>query len=272
MADQDIESRKITPTVQNPGASDSPVPPSLMQKVWNFFTSDPSGMGLVDLPPAIAVTPATVPIFKAAMENAPKITGNPLVDKMIAWMSTRYPRFTGQVPIKEAVPVASPGMSGHFVFDPATGVETLPANVYGQWSVNAPAQRAISGVRGQVTVNPLMIAATKGNIDDTIGETINTAAHELTHARQGTRYANALKVGNANMWPELQGVSGLENMAGTPYENRIVEKFANQGGATAKASWMKYRALLESIGEQSPNIPMMDVLVDMYRRGVAIPK
>jgi hypothetical protein len=152
MPDNSLESHRLPISirgVEQSGqvAAQEPLEQPLWYRALRSFYSD-TGNALPG--PAIAVSPESVSVFTKAMQEAPAITNNALINKAAAFLTTRYPRFASQVPVvaSEANQLA-PKVRGLF-----TGSSGEP----------------------YVMVNPQRATS--------IPEIIQTLAHEMLHARQ----------------------------------------------------------------------------------------
>lgn len=193
--------------------------PGTVQGLYNAMASDPGNYVLA--PPMIAVSEATVPLFQKAVEAAETgltRTGHPLVDKALAWLETRTPRFANQVPVYAATESQLP-MKTLGAFTPAGKpyVRLSPAAIE-WWAKNWAMSR------------------------DPLASAIQTLAHEMTHARQFT------KMGLPKMMEEVH--------AGVPYEERQIEKAARRAGATAYESYQKYLEYLNNLSGAASSSPV----------------
>jgi len=161
-------------------------------KTLKWLVKDPSVA--LPSPAMIALTPETLPLFTKALEEAKNVTGNPLIDQGLAFLQTRYPRFASRADVM---------------------ARKLPRNVRGNFYGGG------ENPFGQITINPERNPA--------LQDTIETLAHEMTHARQFTK-------GGAEYLTR-------EEAAGIPYLERQIEKLARQGGNRGASNYYKYLEL-----------------------------
>ena len=69
--------------------------PGILERMFKYFAG-PSNY--VIAPAGIALNEKTVPTFLENIVKAPSISGDRYVDQAIAFLKTRYPRYTSQVP------------------------------------------------------------------------------------------------------------------------------------------------------------------------------
>lgn len=148
---EDFDNRRLTQYPRNPN-------PGIGERIYNYFASDPGSalpsLGEITAPAAIALNETTLPIFRKAIKEASEKYGrNDVIQQIVAFLKTRYPRFTSQVPIRQATQemLNEPNFMGAY-------------------------ERPIIGTPGResIYINP----------NQTAEEMTNTIAHELTHARQ----------------------------------------------------------------------------------------
>jgi|SRR5215471_19613679 len=180
----------------------------------------------------VAVLPETVPRFTKALEEAESglsRTGDPLIDKAVAWLETRYPRFTagghpsipkyaGQLS-PNTFGMYSPSRGGYVRLNPEAIARSAAAAEWGRRQAGLP--EAPSSWTEAATGVPPSAAET-----DPLARAIETLAHEMTHARQFA------KMGREGLFKEIY--------AGVPYEEREIERSARAAGTTAMESYMKY--------------------------------
>jgi len=199
--------------------------PAALQALLGPFTHpDPNVLQ------GIAVLPETVPKFTRALEEAESgltRTGDPLIDRAVAWLETRYPRFTAggrpSLP-KYAATEGQLGQSTLGKFTPTSrgGYVHLNPEAIGRYAREGESWRTAS----QREAPPSWTEApTSVPENDPLARAIQTLAHEMTHARQF-----------AKMGPGMS----KEALAGVPYEEREIERLARAAGATAMESYLKY--------------------------------
>ena len=125
--------------------------PGILERMFKYFAG-PSNY--VIAPAGIALNEKTVPTFIKAIREAPSISGTP-IDKAIAFLKTRYPRYTSQVPqiFNENL---GPGAMGRFV----------RAETKADMDKFAPYMEINLGAHRDME------------------DLVNSIAHELMHARQ----------------------------------------------------------------------------------------